>query len=79
MAEGEGYPKPYSKRSNTAKTSLVDSLRELKIRCENCQNMYKNKYTLATHQKKCTPLTAKDSFLKQRTGRNPYDVTDVTQ
>ena len=75
MAEGEGYPKPYSKRSNTAKTSLVDSVKELKIRCENCQNMYKNKYTLATHQKKCTPLTAKDSFFKQRTGRNSYDVT----
>ena len=86
MAEGR---KEYSSRRKKAK-ALDDSAwdtgssNEIKKKlntingnkeiCLNCNNLYKNKNTLASHQKKCmVQKSNKESFLKHHQSRKSYD------
>ena len=43
--------------------------------CNNCNDIFTNKKSLAAHEKKCLALTAHDSFGKHIFNKKPYDTS----
>ena len=52
-----------------------ETARKQKEQCKKCNELFVNKKSLASHEKKCLALTAQDSFGKHAFNKKPYDTS----
>ena len=85
MAEGgpliemEEMEDPATKTSAVSiKFKIGNKWEDKGIFCQKCKRIFKNKRSLAQHQKKCLAITDKESFLKYDETRNRCDNTGKT-